>query len=295
MAIAAAAPLLPKVSFASGIQFIEKDKNPHKILTCNIRVALAEDDKAGVGWNARRKICADIMRKQNPDIIAMQEVLRNQNEDLKKELPNYFSFGFEGPEMDEFTDNDYHFIAKNPIFFSTKRYELVSAGGYWLSETPLVAGSKSWDTARARNANWVRLKDKKTNKQFRVVNVHLDHVNETARQNQIKVVLNDAAQYQQDFHQILTGDFNCGMATPVHALIHEKGWQDSYAAIHGNEEAGFTTHAFKPENEKGKGRRIDFIYTKGNFRINDAAIIKDNVNGHYPSDHYFVSADLNME
>ncbi len=33
---------------------------------------------------------------------------------------------------------------KIPILFSKDNYELLTGGTYWLSETPLVAGSKSW-------------------------------------------------------------------------------------------------------------------------------------------------------
>src|SRR5690606_23215938 len=112
--------------------------------------------------------------------------------------PDHFSFGFEGPEMDAFTEG-YHGIAKNPIFFSKKRYELLSAGGFWLSETPLVAGSKSWNTARARHVNWVRLRDKKTGADFRVLNLHLDHKSQLAKEEQTKLVLKEAKQYEGDY------------------------------------------------------------------------------------------------
>lgn len=292
--IAAALPVLAQAADFAPAHLSAKDKNLHKVLTCNIRVALADDEKTGNGWKSRKDICAGVMRRQNPDIICMQEVLREQNEDLKKAFPHFMSLGFEGPEMDEFQDNDYHFIAKNPIFFSLKRYELLGAGGFWLSETPLVAGSKSWDTARARNANWVRLKDKESGKELRVVNLHLDHINQTAREKQMQVILQEAAQYPAGFHQVLTGDFNASAANHVYDMVEEAGWSDSYTAIHGNAEAGFTVHEFQGENyvKKGKGRKIDFIFSKGGWQAKSAAIIKDNVNGHYPSDHYFVSAEL---
>jgi endonuclease/exonuclease/phosphatase family metal-dependent hydrolase len=293
--LAASAPLLAKSALASeAFDLAAKAPNAYKILTCNIRVALPEDEAAGFGWNSRKDICANVMRRQHADIICMQEVLREQNEDLKKALPQYFSFGFEGPEMDEFKEG-YHLIAKNPIFFSTKRFELLSAGGYWLSETPLVAGSKSWDTARARNANWIRIKDKKSGRQIRVSNLHLDHVNQTAREKQIKLVLDDAAQYQPDLHQILTGDLNASAANTVYKMVKAAGWKDTYTDVHGDAEPGFTVHEFQGENytKKDKGKKIDFIFYKGDFKTTGAAIIKDNMNGRYPSDHYFVSANVN--
>jgi endonuclease/exonuclease/phosphatase family metal-dependent hydrolase len=292
--IIATAPLLTGTTLAEELLPAAAKKNVHKILTCNIRVDLPDDEKIGFGWEGRRDICADIMRRQKPDIMCMQEVLRNQNEDLKKAFPGFFSFGFEGPEMDG-PQVGYQGIAKNPIFYSTKRYELMSAGGFWLSETPLVAGSLSWDTARARHANWVRLKDRHSGKEFRVVNLHLDHKSQPARMGQIKVVEDEAKQYQKNFPQILTGDFNASMSNGVYTSLKQAGWVDSHTALHGEAEPGYTVHQFLGDKypKKDTGRKIDFIFYKGEgISALSSGIIRDAVNGRYPSDHYFVGAEL---
>lgn len=288
-ALLATASLLPKGLFAAAKAF-PANAATYKVLTCNIRVALPDDDKAGVGWSARRQFCAEVIRKQKADIIGMQEVLRVQNQDLKKLLPEYASIGFEGPEMDAFKDEAYHGIAKNPIFYLKSRFELLGAGQYWLSETPLIGGSQSWDTARARNANWVRLLDKKTGKDFRVVNLHLDHKIQPAREQQIRVVMNEMKQYPADYPQILTGDFNSGMNNGVYQIICDNGFADTYTAINGDTEPGRTAHEFKGDGAAAKGHKIDFIFVKSGFEPKAASIIKDSKDGHYPSDHYFVSA-----
>lgn len=294
LGVAAATPWLSKPFYAGSFNS-EKSSESHKILCCNIRVALPEDDAAGFGWNVRKEVCIDVMRSQKPDIICMQEVLEVQNDDLKKAFPKFFSYGFEGPEMDAFKEG-YHGIAKNPIFFSKSRYELIAASQYWLSETPLVAGSLSWDTARARNASWIRLKDKKSGSEFRVVNLHLDHKSQPAREKQIKLVLDEAAQYPKDFPQILTGDFNVGADNPVYDLVESSGWNDTYTSIHRNAGQDFTFHQFKGESytKKGNAGKIDFIFSKGNVKATSSEIIKDNKNGRYPSDHYFVSAVMSF-
>lgn len=285
-----ALPLISQNLMADGLFTKRRKEHSIKILTCNIRVALPEDETAGVGWSSRKKLCAAVILKQQADIVCMQEVLREQNRDLKKDMPGYFSFGFEGPEMDKFSEG-YHGIAKNPIFFSLKRFELITAGGYWLSETPLVAGSMSWDTARARNANWVRLRDKKTGKELRVVNLHLDHKSQPAREKQIELVLNDADQYQPGLPQIFTGDFNVSSENKVYDLVLAKGWTDTFKAVPSNVETA-TVHEFLGEKDPKKDirKKIDFIFTKNGFKVMSAGIIKDNDHGVYPSDHYFVSA-----
>ena len=102
--VAAATTWLPESILAGSIEEPGKSSASHKILTCNIRVALPEDDAAGFGWSSRKKICIDVMRSEDPDIICMQEVLKIQNEDLKIAFPHFFSYGFEGPEMDAFKE-----------------------------------------------------------------------------------------------------------------------------------------------------------------------------------------------
>ncbi len=289
----AAIPLLPEVAAASDSIVYTKSSVSTKVLTCNIRVALPEDNALGFGWQKRKKLCIDVIRKQQPDIICMQEVLREQNEDLKLAFSNYFSFGFDGPEMDKFKEG-YHGIAKNPIFFSLKRYELIAASLYWLSETPLIAGSASWDTARARNASWVRLRDKKTGKELRVVNLHLDHKSQPAREKQVEIVLADADQYLADLPQIFTGDFNVSSANEVYKMVIAKGWSDTFKVNPSNVESA-TTHEFLGDKDpkKNERKKIDFIFTKGgNFKVLGSSIIKDNDNGFYPSDHYFISATI---
>ncbi len=268
----------------------------HRILSCNIRVALGEDETKGVGWSARRDICLKIIRDKKPDIIALQEVLKVQADDFRKAFPSFQLFGFEGPEMDAHPTG-YHGIAKNPILFSKERYELLTGGTYWLSETPLVAGSKSWDTARARHANWVRLREKSSGKELRIINLHLDHVSGEAKIEQAKTVVTESAQYQPAFIQVLTGDFNTRHDSKVFESVREAGWKESYETVHGSGEAGHTGHEFqgvKYEKAASKGR-IDYIWYRGSIKPVGAAIIKDAINGKYPSDHFFLQADFVAE
>ncbi len=267
----------------------------HRVLCCNIRVALDEDEEKGVGWSSRRDICLKIIRNRKPDIICLQEVLKSQSDDFKKYFKDFQLIGFDGPEMDAHPTG-YHGIAKNPILFSKKKYELLTAGTYWLSETPLVAGSKSWDTARARHANWVRLKEIATGKEFRVINLHLDHVSAEAKLQQLKMVIEESKQYLPEFNQILTGDFNSRFESPVFTKAREEGWKDALETLYGQKEIGFTGHAFKgmKYEKAASGGRIDFIWYRGKVKPVAAEIIRDDIGGVYPSDHFFVQSDLEI-
>lgn len=272
-----------------------KDGKTHRIMSCNIRVALDEDEAKGFGWSNRKNVCEKIIKSYEPDIFCLQEVIKVQYLDLKEAFPDYTVFGFEGPDMDAYPEG-YHGIAKNIIFFSKKRYELVSAGCYWLSETPLIAGSKSWETARARHCNWVRIRDKTTSKEFRVLDLHLDHVTQPAREKQIDVVMAESVQYEPQFPQLLAGDYNADMKNNVIKLIKASGWSDTFSEVKGDMEPGRTTHHFQgPKVKPGKNGRIDFIFSRGPIRTVSSEIVKDEVNGVYPSDHYFIYADIIIE
>ena len=204
--------LLSLAGTAEAGEKAESDDGIHRVMTCNIRITGLEADAPYPErvWENRRDLCVETILSRRPDIICLQEAIYDSYAYLKEMLRGYVPYGFAGPEMDPYTEG-YHFIGKNVIFFRRDRYEFVSAGCYWLSETPLIGGSCSWNTTRARHCNWVRLRDKRSGRELRVLDVHLDHKSDEARREQIRMVMDECAQYAPDFPQILCGDFNAGI------------------------------------------------------------------------------------
>lgn len=275
-----------------------RERNVHRVVSCNIRVALPQDEAKGDGWSTRKTVCEKVMKAQRADIFCLQEVTVGQYEDLCRMFPGYFVFGYPGPEMDAMPDREYHGVAKNLVMFSRKRYRMTGAGVYWLSETPLVGGSLSWGTARARHVNWVRLQDKRSGREFRVLSVHLDHISQEARMAQIEVILDETGQYPDGIAQILAGDFNSKPWNGVAKKVLGAGWIDAFVTANGGDVQEVSCHAFKGEDyvPKGKPARIDYIYLKGaGISARAASLVKDSVKGKYPSDHYFLAADVVME
>lgn len=264
----------------------------HRVITANIRVPLPADEESGNGWAARRRFCADVIRAREPDIVCLQEALLGPVQDLCADLGGGFrEFGFHGPEMDARREG-YQLIAKNPILYSAERYDLVSAGGFWLSETPHLPATMSWGSARARHVNWVRLRDRSSQGEFRVLNTHLDHESQPAREKQLAMILAEAAAYEPGFPQLFAGDFNVDAHNPAFGLVRDAGWSDAYAAIHGTRDDGPTAHAFRGPAGPAKSGRIDFLLTRGAVKPTAAEIIRDSREGRFPSDHYFVFAAI---
>ncbi|MCM2273492.1 MAG: endonuclease/exonuclease/phosphatase family protein [Candidatus Didemnitutus sp.] len=302
LAAASLLPLAPAAAPAQPRPAVPRTALPPgriNLLTANIRVALPEDEAAGIGWSQRRELCLDVIAAQQPDIVCYQETLWGQVEDLKARFRDYAFFGFEGPEMDGKLDG-YHGIAKNVLMFACDRFEPVTCGGFWLSETPHLPGSMSWETARARHVNWVRLKERATGREFRVLTTHLDHKSQPARERQTRLIVDEAALYADTFPQLLAGDFNARLANPLMEIIRSGGWKDTYEEVHGPGDPGFTTHRFlgeaypaslAPRQPPG---RIDFIFSRGPVKTLASRIVKDSRDGRYPSDHYFLSAQVEL-
>jgi endonuclease/exonuclease/phosphatase family metal-dependent hydrolase len=299
MSLVASCPWLGHMAVAAPAAPAKTAGAPHNLLTCNIRVALPEDEAAGNGWKARRGLCLEVIRAQKPDLICFQEVLREQMRDLEDGLTEFAGYGFEGPEMDA-RKVGYQGIAKNPVFYSRVRYDLVTAGSFWLSQTPHLPGSLSWESLRARHVNWVWLRDRATRRELRVLSTHLDHGGQHAREEQVKMILGEAALYPADFPQFLAGDFNAGAANTVIQLALDAGWTDSRTAAPGPRDEGNTTHDFRgpkyvPKTEAARKRGpIDFILTRGPVSSLAWRIVRDGRDGRYPSDHYFVAAQLQL-
>jgi endonuclease/exonuclease/phosphatase family metal-dependent hydrolase len=255
-----------------------------RIITCNIRYFGGPDGENH--WTHRRQLCIDVIRDQRPDVICCQEVWREQMDDLEDGLPEFASYGM----PDEPTGAN----PVNPVFYRKDSFTCLGQAGYWLSETPHVAGSSSWDSSCVRLANWVRLIDTKTGVAFRVINTHLDHVSQEAREQQARIISEDAAAYPDDYPQLLTGDMNCDGHNAAIRVFQQAGWADTHAAVHGPDDPGFTYHGFQGAEYQSALGKMDWILARGQAQVRAAEVIAEQRDGRFPSDHYFVSADVQL-
>jgi endonuclease/exonuclease/phosphatase family metal-dependent hydrolase len=291
LGLAAALPAF-NVHGASVREVSRSDRRFLRVLSCNIRVDVAEDSLSGNGWAHRREFCGDVIRSRDADLIGLQETQPAHFDYLKSRFPEFDTYALFNPGR--------IISPSNAVFFLRERFELLSAGGFWLSESPHVAGSKSWDTANSRFVNWVQLKDRRTGREFRFWNTHFDHVGHKARENAGAMVVQACKPLGDDFPQLLTGDLNAGVTHPAIKNLVEGGWVDTYAAIHGPEDPGFTAHAFKgvkAEARRPDGslkQRIDWVLVRGPVKPLAASVIRDSRDGKYPSDHFFISADVEL-
>lgn len=263
---------------------VRKRKTPYaiRVVTANLRQILQDDEVTGNGWESRRELCGDVLLAQDADIIGLQENKIPQSNYIMELRPDMRLSNGVYPKTTQ---------AYQGILYSSKRFELLDEGGFWLSDTPDVAGSKFPASQSTRSANWALLGDKYTGEEIYAINTHLDHVG--AREEQA-IVLRDvlAETLIPGIPQILTGDFNTYDGAAPIGIIKNAGWIDSYTGIHGPAEPGATYHAFKGTGLTTSGHKIDFIFHTDSLTPTTAEIIKDQRENKWPSDHYFVSAEF---
>ena len=120
----------------------ELDAQNHlNVMTFNIRYSTLND---GVNaWIYRKDNAASQILFHETHILGVQEALHEQILDLTQRLPHYKYVGV--GRDDGKTKGEY-----SAIFYDTTRLKVLESQTFWLSETPSVAGSKSWDAAITR-------------------------------------------------------------------------------------------------------------------------------------------------
>lgn len=256
--------------------------NQTKVMTFNIRYGSADDGENS--WPNRKNILFDVIRDFNPDLLGMQEVLKFQLDELLEQMPSY-SFAGVGRD-DGKTAGEY-----SPIFFSKDRYILDTTNTFWMSDTPQIPGSKNWGNNFTRICTWVKLFDKFTGKSFYYLNTHLDHQSPESRVKSAQAIVNTIKGFKEKLPVILSGDFNTGENEETIKIIKSSGLVDTYRFLHSKSDSEGTFNSFKGEDTKDK---IDFIFTSNDFKCVNSQIIKTNRNGRYPSDHFPVTAALEL-
>lgn len=266
-----------------------------RVMTFNIRYA--GGDKGEHAWANRRNAVAQCINAADPDILGLQEVEAVQADWLRESFPHYAFHGvgrIDGVRKGEFA----------PILYRADRYEPQDSGHFWISTTPDVPGSKSWNTACERMASWVRLRDRASKHELLVINTHLDHVSAQAREQGVKMIRERAEQLPRQpdathIPVIITGDFNTSADGPlgVHLCSGDSApdaagfaLRDAYRV--GDPTADGDEATFNAWTPRTDGDRIDWIFATPSFDVVSVTIDRHMPEGVLPSDHYPVIATL---
>ncbi|MEI6248156.1 MAG: endonuclease/exonuclease/phosphatase family protein [Verrucomicrobiota bacterium] len=256
-----------------------------KVMTFNLRYASTSMPHA---WSVRRPVTKACLEQTAPDLIGTQEGLAAQLADMRADLPAYAMLGQgrEGGDKGEYM----------AIFYRRDRFELLETHDFWLSETPEVVGSKSWNTSLPRMVTWARFRDKATGKAFVFANTHFDHMSEDARAQSAKLVRARFSALKPESPVLLVGDFNsAAKASAAYTTLTEGGFlTDLYrtAPARSGEDLN-TFHGYRKPGHDGV--HIDWLLGRGGWQAKAAEVITFEVKGQHPSDHFPVMVKVGLE
>jgi endonuclease/exonuclease/phosphatase family metal-dependent hydrolase len=282
-------------------------------MTFNIRF---DSEEGGVPrWQHRRADVLTLIRASDPDLISLQEPDASQWADICEQLTGYSPFGV----FDDESDN----VEPHGGLFRTNRFDRREDGVFWLSDTPSVPHSVSWENDwEPRAVGWARLRDRATDRQLVFAGTHFD-TNARAWQPSARVLHRELDAIARGAPSIVAGDFNCAAGSEAHTyLLDQAGFRDTwYEAGHSDADLltfhGFTGLQQLPDDPVTRDRwlhtitgetdtpprdasevlaypnyRIDWILARGALRCLEARIEYGVIGGLPASDHYPVMALL---
>ncbi len=257
-----------------------KDKPDITVVSFNIRYGTPGD---GINvWKKRKSLIFNIFKKYRGGIIATQEALIRQIEELNKEIPRMGAVYRTRHEDDRSGES-------MAIFYDKATWKLLEDETFWFSNTPDTPGSRSWGNTLPRMTTTAIFENKNTKKKVRVMNTHLDHRSVNSREKSIDLILKKLQEYDETIPTVLVGDFNMEPDDPHLDKIRE-WFEDSYT---GPPVEGCTFHRW----DGGRHcERIDYVfYPKASgFELLSSGIDRYQKAGRFPSDHYPVYARFKM-
>lgn len=253
---------------------------PLRVMTFNVRLPV--DSDGANRWEARRALMAQVVARENPDLIGTQELFQRQGDELVARLPQYawFGQGRRGGSGDEHMG----------VFYRKDRLRVLATGDFWLSDTPETVGSISWGNVLPRMVTWARFQRIADGATFVLYNTHLPYreQDEPARERGAALILARLRQLPADEPVILTGDFNTTPDSPTHALL-TTALTDAWTAAPQRLGPPATFHDFTGKADW----RIDWILFRG-LQAKSARTVTAHRRGRYPSDHFPVVVDFEL-
>ena len=255
---------------------------PFIIITYNIRYNNPAD---GINaWPLRKDKVSGLLKFHKADIFNVQEALPEQMDDLAAQFPD---FEHVGVGRDDGKREGEHM----GIFYRKSRFEKITDGMFWLSETPTKPGF-GWDAVCNRTVTWIKLKDKLTKKTFFVFDTHFDHRGVKAREESAQLILKSIKEInKENLPLILTGDLNLiKTSDPVQAILKELNDAKDKSQ----------TLPYGPEGTSGgfdvklTSKTIDYIFINDDVSVLRHGVLSDSFGLFYPSDHLPVLAEVRI-
>lgn len=260
----------------------EKSEEATRVMSFNLR---CKNDGEQTITN-RSKVAVEVIKQYAPDSFGVQECTPRWKRIL--------AYNLDGKYACVGAARDYYgpFTEYSSIYYLKDKYDVIDSGTFWLSETPEKRWTKSFDSACFRVASWALLEDKETGVRYTHINTHLDHVLDTTREAQMTVLIDCVNKVANGSPIVMTGDFNAYEDELVYSVARESF--NDCKVVAENTEHGRTFTSYGKKEEDGTGA-IDYIFISPEVKVDTYKIIRNTVQGIYPSDHYPIVADIKIK
>ena len=252
-----------------------------RVATFNIRTGLGRDGRDS--WPFRRGRTAAAITRLDADIVGLQEAHAFQLRWLLARLP---SFAAIGAGRDDGRSRGEHCA----ILYRADRLRLIEQRTRWLAETPDLPGSMSWGTRIPRIVTTGLFETVGTSGpvRFGVADTHWDGDSAAVRERSARILL---SWLDPSVPWIVLGDLNATPAEQSVRTLLDAGLADALAHLPSRGLGAATHHRFDGATD---GTRIDHILVSREWRVEEATVVQERVDGRLPSDHWPVAAALAM-
>jgi endonuclease/exonuclease/phosphatase family metal-dependent hydrolase len=249
-----------------------------RVLTFNLRFATPID--GANQWDYRKELVVETIFACEPDLVGTQEGTVPQLDYLTRHLQGFLPL-VAHRQVDP--------TCQYPTIFYRREFQVKESGEFWLSETPEVHRSISWDSTFPRMATYGLFQEAGRDLWFYFIDTHLDHISSQARFQGARLIQQFFLKKTQPL--ILVGDFNEPPDAAMHQELTGPGYRltDSWRALHAPGHDPPTQHQF---DGQPRGHRIDWILISAPFRVTKTEVVGYNRAGRYPSDHFPYVAEV---
>jgi len=152
-------------------------------------------------WPRRRPAAGRWLGHDPADLLAIQEASADQLAWLRAQLPEHDAVAAAREDGRDGGRGEHC-----PLFFRRERFQLRRSGHFWLSPTP-SRPSSNWDGRLPRICSWVRLRDRRSEREFCCFNTHFPHQTRS-RQRSAELMVAQIASIAGEGPALLAGDFN---------------------------------------------------------------------------------------
>ncbi|WP_170827504.1 endonuclease/exonuclease/phosphatase family protein [Roseivirga sp. 4D4] len=251
-----------------------------EVVSFNIRYGTPGDGENK--WKSRRDRVFSIFKRYKEGIIATQEALPLQIDQILEEVPQLDVVYRSRTEVDKEGES-------NAIFYNKKTWRVVSHETFWLSETPEKPASKSWGNTLPRISTQVVFQHRNSGKTVKILNTHLDRSSNNSRVRSVELILRTLMTETVATPTILLGDFNAPFDDDIILRVKEF-FNDAYT---GDELEGCTFHGW---NGGSHCPRIDYVFYDNSqkLKLKNFKIDQWKSKQLYPSDHYPLVATFEL-